>query len=228
MSLIRTKNNIITYTVNKAYNSDVYISIQNGEVVINAPWYTTNSQIQKLVQERKQWILNKLAEYEEKRKEKMTKIKLLGQVYQIIVQYRNVKTPSLTIQEQNIQVELPSKYKKIGEQEVIEMLVNKMYQMVAEKEIENAMEKIRVMLEIAPEDYEIRFMERNLAKCIEQRKIIWNPKMVTYSKETIEYIVLHEFCHLRYKNHTKSFYQMLEKYMPNYEKYAKEISNLQY
>ena len=52
--------------------------------------------------------------------------------------------------------------------------------------------------------------------------------MVTYSKETIEYIVLHEFCHLRYKNHTKSFYQMLEKYMPNYEKYAKEISNLQY
>ena len=164
MSLIRTKNNIITYTVNKAYNSDVYISIQNGEVVINAPWYTTNSQIQKLVQERKQWILNKLAEYEEKRKEKMTKIKLLGQVYQIIVQYRNVKTPSLTIQEQNIQVELPSKYKKIGEQEVIEMLVNKMYQMVAEKEIENAMEKIRVMLEIAPEDYEIRFMERNLAK----------------------------------------------------------------
>ena len=145
MSLIRTKNNIITYTVNKAYNSDVYISIQNGEVVINAPWYTTNSQIQKLVQERKQWILNKLAEYEEKRKEKMTKIKLLGQVYQIIVQYRNVKTPSLTIQEQNIQVELPSKYKKIGEQEVIEMLVNKMYQMVAEKEIENAMEKIRFM-----------------------------------------------------------------------------------
>ena len=227
MSLIRTKNNIITYTVNKAYNSDVYISIQNGEVVINAPWYTTNSQIQKLVQERKQWILNKLAEYEEKRKEKMTKIKLLGQTYQIIVQYKNVKTPSLTIQQHNIQVELPSKYKKIGEQEVIEMLVHKMYQMVAEKEIENAMEKIRVMLEIAPEDYEIRFMERNLAK-IEQNKIIWNPKMVTYSKETIEYIVLHEFCHLRYKNHTKSFYQMLEKYMPNYEKYAKEISNLQY
>lgn len=227
MSLIRTKNNIITYTVNKAYNSDVYISVQNGEVVINAPWYTTNSQIQKLVQERKQWILNKLAEYEQKRKEKITKIKLLGKVYQILIQYKNIKTASLSIQQQNIQVELPSKYKKIGEQEVIEMLVNKMYQMVAEKEIENAMEKIRVMLEIAPEDYEIRFMDRNLAK-IEQRKIIWNPKIVIYSKETIEYIVLHEFCHLRYKNHTKSFYQMLEKYMPNYEKYAKEISNLQY
>ncbi len=207
MNVLKEKENIITYTVNKAYDSDLYISIQNGEVVINAPWYATNTQIQKIVSTRKQWILSKLKEYEERTRIKFTQIKLFGENYQINVTYKNIK---------------------ISYQEITKMLVDKMYQMVAEREIENIMEKIRVMLDFAPEDYEINVMERNLAKCIEQKKIIFNPKIVKYSKETIEYIVLHEFCHLRYKKHTTSFYQMIEKYMPNYEKYTKEIGNLQY
>ena len=228
MNVLKEKENIITYTVNKAYDSDLYISIQNGEVVINAPWYATNTQIQKIVSTRKQWILSKLKEYEERTRIKFTQIKLFGENYQISVTYKNIKIPSLKIEKQIIKIERPNKYKKIGYQEITKMLVDKMYQMVAEREIENIMEKIRVMLDFAPEDYEINVMERNLAKCIEQKKIIFNPKIVKYSKETIEYIVLHEFCHLRYKKHTTSFYQMIEKYMPNYEKYTKEIGNLQY
>ena len=44
MSIFSNKNNVITYTVNKAATSNMYISVQNGEVVINAPWYTTSSQ----------------------------------------------------------------------------------------------------------------------------------------------------------------------------------------
>ena len=44
-----------------------------------------------------------------------------------------------------------------------------------------------------------------------------------YSRETIEYIILHEFCHLKYKNHTKSFYNMVKTYIPNYEKIEDEL-----
>ena len=58
MNLFSNKNNVITYTVNKEFTSNLYISVQNGEVVINAPWYTTSSQIQRVVEEKKQWILH--------------------------------------------------------------------------------------------------------------------------------------------------------------------------
>ena len=33
---------------------------------------------------------------------------------------------------------------------------------------------------------------------------------------------------LKFKNHTKSFYDMLKKYKPNYETLSKQISNLKY
>ena len=39
MSIFGKRNNVITYTVNKAANRDMYITIQNGEVIVNAPWY---------------------------------------------------------------------------------------------------------------------------------------------------------------------------------------------
>ena len=60
MNLFSNNNNSITYTVNKELTSNLYISVQNGEVVINAPWYMASSQIQRAVEEKKQWIVNKI------------------------------------------------------------------------------------------------------------------------------------------------------------------------
>lgn len=233
MNLLKNKNQVITYTVNKAINHELYISVQNGEVVINAPWYTSSNQIQKIVEEKKQWILQKIKEYEitcEKKKEyvKTKQIKVLGKNYALKIEYKNKTVPTLDIQENSIQIILPNVYKKMGKpEEMITILLDKMYHMVAKKEIEKAMEKTRILLGIAPEDYTILKSNRILAKCTEGRISI-STTIATYDRKVIEYVILHEFCHLKYKNHTKSFYQMLETYMPEYQQYVDEISHLQY
>lgn len=232
MNIFSNKNNVITYTVNKAVTNNLYISVQNGEVVINAPWYTTSNQIQKVVEEKKQWILNKIKEYEiaceEKNKyTKLKTIKVLGENYDLVINYRKIDVPSLEFAKNQIQITLPIKFKNIENTELVNILMEKMYAKIAEKEIERAMEKTRIMLEIAPEDYEIKNIEGSIAIC-KDKKIIINPNIVMYSKDVIDYIVLHEFCHLKYKNHTKSFYNMLKTYMPNYEEKAKEINGNSY
>ena len=232
MNLFSNRNNVITYTVNKAVTSNLYISVQNGEVVISAPWYTTSSEIQKIVEEKKQWILNKINEYEIscKRKKEYTKIKtvkVLGKEYDFVIKYERVKAPTLNFKNSQIQVILPSKFKNVDSAEVVSILMDKMYEKLAEKEIERAMEKTRILTNIAPEDYKIVKMEKILAKCKEQNITI-SPEVAMFSRETIDYIVLHEFCHLKYKNHTKSFYNMLKTYMPNYEEKVKELNGMSY
>ena len=64
MSIFGRKDNVITYTVNKAVNTQMYITVQNGEVVVNAPWYFSSNKIQELLKEKKNWILSKMQEYE--------------------------------------------------------------------------------------------------------------------------------------------------------------------
>lgn len=232
MSIFSNKSNIITYTVNKELTRDLCISVQNGEVVINAPWYITSSQIQRVVEEKRQWILNKIKEYEIACEQKniytkLKTVKVLGNDYDIVISYKKIDFPSLNFVNNQIQVILPIKFKKIESSDIVNTLMNKMYEKIVEKEIERAMEKTRVMLGFAPEDYELIKMDKIMAKCINE-KIIINPNIAMYSKETIDYIVLHEFCHLKYKNHTKSFYNMLKTYMPNYEEKANELNGIAY
>ena len=63
-------------------------------------------------------------------------------------------------------------------------------------------------------------IKRNIENILKENKtIIINPEIVKYNKEVLRYVVLHEFCHLKYKTHSKKFWAMIEQYMPYYEEY---------
>ena len=227
MSIFGRRNNVITYTVNKAVNRNMYITVQNGEVVVNAPWYFTSNKIQQMVQDKENWILSKMQEYEENLSN-IQSVKIFGKNYDVQVEYKNIKAPELNLRENyKIEIILPAKYKKVGNEQILKMSIEKMYEQIANTEIEDIMEKTRKMLGIAPEDYEIRKMEKTLGKC-EDGKITIAPELMQYKREVIEYVVAHEFCHLKYKTHGKRFYQIIEKYISDYKKYEREIQEYEY
>ena len=227
MSIFGRKENVITYTVNKEVNRNMYITVQNGEVVVNAPWYFTSNKIQQIVQEKKNWILSKMQEYKENLSN-IQSVKIFGKNYDVQVEYKNIKAPELNLRENyKIEIILPAKYKKVGNEQILKMSIEKMYEQIANTEIEDIMERTRKMLGIAPEDYEIRKMEKTLGKC-EDGKITIAPELMQYKREVIEYVVAHEFCHLKYKTHGKRFYQIIEKYIPEYRKYEREIQEYEY
>ncbi len=229
MSIFGRKNDVITYTVNKAVNRDMYITVQNGEVVVNAPWYFTSNKIQEIVQEKKNWIMSKIKEYEDQNIPNIQCVKIFGKNYDVKVEYKNIKTPELNIRENSeIEIILPNKYKKIGNEQILKMSIEKMYEQIANQEIDNIMEKVRIMLGIAPEEYVITRMNNTLGKCTDGKVIFINPELMKYKKEIIEYVIAHEFCHLKYKTHGKRFYQLLEKKMPEYKKYEKEIQEYEF
>ena len=227
MSIFGRRDNVITYTVNKAVNTNMYITVQNGEVVVNAPWYFTANKIQQIVQEKKNWILSKMHEYEAALPN-MQSVKIFGKNYDVEVKYKNIRTPELNLEKNyKIEIILPNKYKKVGSEQILKISIEKMYEQIANKEIEDIMEKTRKMLGMAPEEYKIAKMKDTLGKCI-NGKITINPELMQYKKEIIEYVVVHEFCHLKYKTHGKRFYEIIEKHIPDYKKYEREIQNYEF
>jgi len=221
--------NIITYTVNKNFNNELYLSVQNGEVVVKAPWYYTNNQIQDIIEEKRQWILNKIKEYEMSQEKKHIRnevVKLLGDDCKVIINYKNLKKPTLTVEGKDIKICLPNKYKKLDRDEILVKLIEKLYDLVAQTEIESSMERVRKLVGFAPEDFTIKRIENKMADCIKEKElIIINPDIVKYDREVIDYIILHQFCHLKYKTHSKKFIEIIETNMPNYKKYE-QIVNL--
>lgn len=149
-------------------------------------------------------------------------VPVLGTDYKVKIIYKNVKCAELDVEDKLIKISLPNKYKKANNEKILDMAIDKMYEQIAKVEIERAMEKTRILLGFAPEDYEIKKIKNALGKC-ENKKITINPEIVKYDRNIIDYIVLHQYCHLKYKTHSKGFIKMLKKYEPNFEKYEKNF-----
>ena len=74
-----------------------------------------------------------------------------------------------------------------------------------------------------PEKVTIKNMKYAWGSCTSKRNISINMKLAKKKKEIIEYVVLHELCHLKYMNHSKEFWKLVESNMPDYKKYRKEL-----
>ena len=228
MKRIKYENKTIAYTVSKARVKNLYISVENGEVVIKAPWYVTNSQIQEVVESKRDWIMKKLEEYKTsprkaKEYEDGEKFQVLGNAYTLNIYFKEIEKAKLNVSNGNIDVVLPLEYSEADNTAIIKRMIEKMYFMIAEREVDMAMEKWTREVGLAPEEYRIRKVKTSWGTCSSTKKITINQDLMMYSREAIEYVVLHEICHLKYMNHSKKFWEMVEKYMPDYKVYEKEL-----
>ena len=220
----KVRENVISYTIDKAIFGNFAIVVENGEVVVKAAWYFSKQRIQEAIKQNKEGIMQKLNKLEKINMYKTTKI--FGVNYAVKVVYSNRKTPELNLNNNHIEIKLPNKLAQKNNKKTIEVILNKMYQELAEKHLENVFEEIRVETGLAPENYEVKQNQKEIATFdFENKNIYVNSKIMELEESCI---IIHELCHLRYKTHAKGFYKLLKTYFPNYEKYDEILSGYKF
>lgn len=79
---------------------------------------------------------------------------------------------------------------------------------------------------IEPESIVFRDMPTRWGSCTPKGKIILNPELIKAPKGCIEYVIIHELCHLIYLDHTRKFIDLQTKEMPDWEKRKMKLENL--
>ena len=143
-------------------------------------------------------------------------VSILGKSLNLDIKYRNNPIIEINEEEKNIIMYLPKKYKTINNVKIINMAIEKMYEEIAEKEIESSMERVRLTLGFAPEDYTIERMKDSFCK-VKNKTIIINPDIIKYNKKVIETTLIQAFCKTKYKTNSKAYKLALSEGIKRYE-----------
>jgi len=72
---------------------------------------------------------------------------------------------------------------------------------------------------VAPKSIIIKPLKKRWGSCTAKGKIILNVDLVKANRRCIEYVILHELCHLIHHNHSRAFFNLQRKEMPDWMKW---------
>lgn len=77
-------------------------------------------------------------------------------------------------------------------------------------------ERLRKQEIVLPE-LRLRKMQKRWGTCTQGGTIYLNPNLVKASSSCIDYVIIHELCHLKHAHHGKPFYDLLRRVLPDWE-----------
>lgn len=69
----------------------------------------------------------------------------------------------------------------------------------------------------------VREMKRRWGSYLDSNKVVLNPKLIHLSKSCIDYVITHELCHVRYKNHDRKFFIYLDEKYPKWKQIKEKL-----
>lgn len=112
--------------------------------------------------------------------------------------------------------------------ERIKLLLEGWYREKAKEVFKSRLDAIMtqaIWIEKAPE-LRILTMQTQWGSCSPNGRITLNPLLVKAPRECIDYVILHELCHLVEHNHSERFYRLLSQVMPKWEKTKAKLDGM--
>lgn len=104
------------------------------------------------------------------------------------------------------------KYPTKISQEEAEMLIEK-----AKKILPQKVAHYSRLMELYPTAVKITGAATRFGSCNAKNSICFSYLLMRYPDEAIDYVIVHELAHIRHKNHSRDFYALVEKYLPDYK-----------
>jgi len=198
-------------------------------VAVKAPKRVSAKQIERFIYDRMNWIKSKQEKIanstdfiHDKEYNVGSKILYLGKQYE--VKLEQGLTNSVFIDEEHGDIIV---YMTIIKPEKVKSTLTKWYKFQAKKVVLERFSECLLIAERADIEFngEIKFrdMRRRWGSCSSTGDITFNNNLVKTSLEAIDYVILHELCHLVEFNHSKKFYSLMARVMPSWKPIKKHL-----
>ena len=213
------------YRIIRSRRRTLAIYIEQGQAVIRAPERLSQVAIAQFIEDKKSWIARTVAQQKTQLKD-VYRIKdgatlpVLGEELTISLATKNNRTgravqrPSIVRRDGTLRIQIPSLDAAVQPQRQINRLFMRWIKAVAAEYMTPATTALAAKLELggALRDVRYRKTRSKWGHCTSAGSIQYNPLIALAPLSVIDYLIAHEVCHLRHRNHSKRFWALLDKH----------------
>ena len=220
----------IKFTVNRRARKTLGVNVLPcGEVTVDAPINASIEKIKKIVHRRSRWILKQKREIATFHPVMPPKQYMAGETFHYLgEQYRlavfNSDKNEIILSRNHIEVYLRTKIDSVRIETHLKKWFQKEAKNIFEERLQLCMPKVRQIGITNTPTLRLRKMKTRWGSCTHDGLIILNPELVSASIECIDYVIIHELCHLREHSHNRRFYQLLSTVLPNWKSYRTKLN----
>lgn len=99
------------------------------------------------------------------------------------------------------------------------------YRKEIEKLLPQKVEYFSQIMKLFPTSISYRKNKRTWGSCNYKNGLNFNILLMKFPIEIMDYVIVHELAHIKHKNHSKDFWNLVEVYCPNYKEIEKLFKN---
>ncbi len=200
-----------------------YLSLDNeGNLVIKSP-KVSQHYIEQLLLKKSAWINNAREKLLQKKGKlldlsQQTELYYQGHPYPLrLIEHSKKKTEFIFDQETFFL------YYHAYDEILFQKHIDNFYKKEAKQVIPLLVEQCSGQMALTPTNIRFRKTKRQWGSCSGKNVLSFNTMMMKLPTDVIQYIIVHELAHIKHKHHQKSFWKLVERYIPDYKEHVAEL-----
>lgn len=226
-------NKTITYSIvrSRRRKKTITLSVEpGGNLIIRAPIKTKDSKLSHIVKSKAKWIIKKRSSLNHgaiiSKKEFVSgeSFSYLGRHIRLkILRDNSKKKPVVKLHGGRLQILFYRANRNGNYSKEIRDAIAEWYRKLAVKRITERVVIYAGKLGLPKPEIIIRNQQKRWGSCNKKGELRFNWHIVMAPMSLVDYVVVHELCHIKYKDHSKVFWKYLGSIMPDYEKRKEKI-----
>jgi hypothetical protein len=191
-----------------------------NSITVIAPHGKSEDEILKTVKGKSKWIVQKLFEIKEMEYRKRNweyvngeSFIYMGRNYSLqIVVDETVRMPEAKLTRGKFVVSVQNK-----DFDQIRLALENWYKDKAKEKIKERVDYYQSHFDHKPKRVVIKDQQKRWGSCTKDHQLLFNWKCVMAPSPVLDYIVVHEMCHMVHMNHSNEFWHLLKRILPDYE-----------
>ena len=200
-------------------NMEIAVEPPNN-ITVTAPIGTKEEEILKKVESKGIWIIQKIYSFKHMQYRHIERefvngesFMYLGRNYSLQIEVDSTVTkPDVKLYRGKFIVKSSDKY-----EENIRKAIELWYRNKSEQIIGDRIKYYSRFFNKIPTDIKIKEQKKRWGSCTSKNELLFNWRCIMAKSNALDYIIVHEMCHMYHKNHSKEFWGLVASVLPDYE-----------